>query len=326
VDTTETGEDAMRPAWTPPLILITWLLAVAGTGARGDDPSGRLTRVPTGPETGRAADPAAVTADPAAAGPGAGDRSGSRPTVPRAGAAHPPDLPPPTGGRGGLLEPRLSLTGAGRDVVASFRVEAPRAATWRLAVTEVGGPEVQVFQGAGTPPRQIPWHGRLHGGGVAWSGLRYRYALAYRDSAGREHHTPGAEFTLPAHARGGPEGLTFALPAAELMPRRRVATAGRGAAAGRPPAAAADTVATARARLGRIAERLLEAGPAAAVRIEVLGPDRPTALAVGRAVHAALAGLLGRPGQRLDLYVGVTAAAVGPGAVRIATGRAPSPR
>jgi hypothetical protein len=184
---------------------------------------------------------------------------------------------------------------------------------------------VQVFQGTGTPPRQIPWHGRLHGGGVAWSGLRYRYALAYQDSAGRAHHVPGTEFTLPAHARGGPDGFTFALPAAELMPHRRVATAGWGAGAGRP-AAAADTVATARARLGRIAERLLETGPAAAVRIEVLGPDRRTAVAVGRAVHTALAGLLGRPGQRLDLYVGVAAAAVGPGAVRIATGRAPSPR
>ncbi len=286
------------------IVPVVLLAAAIDPGLAGPAPP-RLTRVQTAPAapdtmaTGRAEASAA-----------------SRPTATAArlpGPVQRPAVPSPT-----LLEPEVQLAGTGRDVVASFQVEADRAVRWELTVTEVGGPVARVFRGEGPPPARIPWDGHLQDGGLAWSGLTYTYRLSYVDAAGAAGTVPGAEFTLPGYARSGREGTTILISGARVAPRRRVVHAGLGAAfRDAPPTRAADPVAAARAGLRRTASRL-EADPSwTRLRVEALAPDRGAALHLGRAVRQALAELLDRPALVVDLYVGAAPAATVDGAVRI---------
>ena len=297
----------MRPGCF--LIVPVVLLAAATDPGIADRGPSRLTRVQT--EPARADTAVAVAADTAPAG-----------SAPSAEARRPVAVERPVVPPRALLEPDLQLAGTGRDAVASFQVQADDAMSWELTVAEVGGPVARVFRGEGPPPARIVWDGRLHDGGFAWSGLTYTYRLTSVDTAGAVGAVAGADFTLPGYVRTDHEGLTILLAGAQVAPRRRVVRAGLGSAfQDGPPAQAADPVAAAAAGLRRTVRRLESAPPWTRLQVEVLGPDRAAALALGRAVRQALIALLARPGLAVDLYVGAAPAATVDGAVRITARR-----
>ncbi len=290
------------------IIPVVLLATVADPGVADRGPS-RLTRVET--EPARADTAVAVVDDTAPAG-----------SPPSAEARRPLAVDRPAVPPRALLEPDLQLAGTGRDAVASFQVQAHDAVSWELTVAEVGGPVARVFRGEGPPPARIDWDGRLGDGGFAWSGLTYTYRLASVDAAGAVGTVAGAGFTLPGYARTHRDGLTIVLAGARVAPRRRVVRAGLGAAfQGGPPGRGADPVAAARAGLRPAARRLESAPRWTRLRVEVLGPDREAALALGDAVRRALIELLARPDLEVDLYVGAAPAATVDGAVRITATR-----
>ena len=251
--------------------------------AQADEPPRRTTRVASRPARPVPAEtPQQAPLEP-------------RPTVT-------PPAPRPEPSRPALLEPTAQLEGVGRGMVACFQVQADEAAFWQLVVREVGGPVAQIFEGEGSPPSRIPWDGSLLDGGLAWAGMTYDYYLAYADSLGTVREMDGAAFTLPAYSREDRAGLSFLVPGSQVSPGRR-----------------GDPVAAATAGLDSVAAQLNRAGGSAVVRIEVLARDEASALALGEAVHTALAGLLDPADRTVDLYVGAAMAAPVEGSVLITT-------
>jgi hypothetical protein len=272
----------LRLSWIPLALAL-----VTADLVRAEPPPRRTSRVDSGPA--RPA-PAAAPAETA--------RTESRtrkPAVTLPAQKRPGDRPD-------LLEPSHLLEGVGRGAVASFQVDAPAAAIWQLVVREVDGPVAQIFEGEGPPPGIIPWDGRLLDGGLAWSGTRYTYEVAWVDSTGASDGVAGSPFLLPDYSRVDREGLSV------LMTGERIVPGGHG-----------DAAAMARSALRATAGRLNETAVLSPVRVEVLAPDERTALALGKTVRAALAELLEPADRPVDLYVGTAVAAPTAGTVLITT-------
>ncbi len=263
--------------------LSTLLIILLCSLVHADEEPRRTTRVLSGP-----------------AHPAPAEMPQQTPLEPRTAVTSPAPRPEP--GRPALLEPTAQLEGVGRGMVACFQVQADEAAFWQLVVREVGGPVAQIFEGSGSPPSRIPWDGSLLDGGLAWAGITYNYYLAYADSFGTVSEMDGAAFTLPAYSREDRAGLSFLVPGSQVSPGRR-----------------GDPVAAATAGLDSVVEQLNRAGGTTTVRIEVLARDEASALALGEAIRAALAGLLDPADRTVDLYVGAAIAAPVDGTVLITT-------
>jgi hypothetical protein len=100
--------------------------------------------------------------------------------------------------------------------VARFRPAVTNVARWRLLVVNARAESVAVFQGEGSPPREIAWDGRSTSGTPVLPGASYSYLFEARDKAGNKRNFVGEGFRVNTFRYDTPEGPTLVFAATEL--------------------------------------------------------------------------------------------------------------
>lgn len=83
--------------------------------------------------------------------------------------------------------------------VARFRPALKGVERWALVVANSRGETVRVFDGKGSPPKEIVWDGRSTDGEPVAPGLTYSYVLEAYDKAGNKRNFVGEGFELPSY-------------------------------------------------------------------------------------------------------------------------------
>jgi hypothetical protein len=100
--------------------------------------------------------------------------------------------------------------------VARFRPAVTNVARWRLLVVNARAESVAVFQGEGSPPREIAWDGRSTDGSPVLPGASYSYLFEARDKAGNKRNFVGEGFRVNTFRYDTPQGPTLVFAASEL--------------------------------------------------------------------------------------------------------------
>lgn len=105
--------------------------------------------------------------------------------------------------------------------VVRFRPAMKDVDRWKMTIADSRSREVAVFEGKGSPPKELGWDGRSLEGEPMPPGLTYSYVMEAYDRAGNKRNFVGKGFELPPYRIESKESLVLVFSGSELGSKSR---------------------------------------------------------------------------------------------------------